>query len=222
MKKKYEAELNGLLRTQLPFTAGGLTVFLNECNWTTQRRRPSPLNQTLWFWNPSCRLPGPRAVFGFVFALLVWALTVGAVTVIGVHHLFPLPALQLQLQITLNSQTSCERSQKSTNSRIDFYILRWHCFSLKVGDEIQGIRSILSLPPLCIGWSRALCLCGYGWPFCVRLWKAEWLLFILTASTFMTGWDKGEIHSQVISWNFSTLEPSKFCTWTVVHLHKSF
>lgn len=41
------------------------------------------------------------------------------------------------------------------------------------------------LPPACMGCSVALCLAGYGWPFCVRLWKAEWLLFTLIASTFM-------------------------------------
>lgn len=55
------------------------------------------------------------------------------------------------------------------------------------------------LPPPSIDWSVARCLAGYGWPFCVRLCKAEWLLFILTASTFMThkkktGWDTGSIH----------------------------
>lgn len=53
------------------------------------------------------RLPVPVFSLCFVFALLIWSLAVRAVTVIGVHHLFPFPALHLQL-----SQTSCERSHK--------------------------------------------------------------------------------------------------------------
>lgn len=46
------------------------------------------------------------------------------------------------------------------------------------------IPSDLPLPPPWPGWSRALCLDGYGWPFCVRLWK--WLLFSGRPSTLAT------------------------------------
>ncbi len=56
-------------------------------------------------------------------------------------------------------------------------------------------RNDSPLPPACMGWSMALCLAGYGWPFCVRLWMAEWLLFILTASTFITQKERNEIQA---------------------------
>lgn len=52
--------------------------------------------------------------------------------------------------------------------------------------KLYEIAGDLPPPPPGIGCSAALGLVVYGWPFSVRLWKAEWLLFMMTASTFRT------------------------------------
>lgn len=88
----------------------------------------------------------------------------------------------------VTSQVQTVQRFKSADKR------RWNVRMQQWTDE----RIDSPLPPACMGWSVALCLAGYGWPFCVRLWRAEWLLFILTASTFMTQKEGDEIQATFI------------------------
>ena len=79
------------------------------------------------------------------------------------------------------------------------------CCRTAAVDTMSGNN--LPLPPPCMGWRVALWLDRYGWPFCVRPWKAKMLLFMPTASTFMTHREREEIRAGFV---FLSLEHVKF------------
>lgn len=131
-------------------------------------------------WCSMLPVPCAALCMCFVFTLLIWSLAVRAVTVISVHHLLPFSAFSLQLQITLNSQTSC-----GILHRLKIFRVNKRMKSVEKKSEIEKLqrRNERNRSP-CIACRVLLCLAEYRCPCSMRLRKGAWLLFMLTASTF--------------------------------------
>lgn len=159
-----------------------------------------------------------------MFTLLIWSLAVRAVTVIGVHHLFPFPTFHLQL-----SQTSCGRSHKikkiktlylnsSKGSKVQIKEMKY----MNSAADMWGVwlASASPLHGLKCGplsgwvWVAILCAALEGWVVVVHI--DSFNLY----DTKRAGWDTGNIHVFTrqrawLSWiQYETLSSNQ---WQISH-----